>query len=125
MPPVKSKQVDLKLKMGSTKLVTQSSDTTLFAKDKNDRALVWFESKDATLNEVAKVEFKDAKQAQMFGLIGYGNGVYAIAFENGVDSSLVGKSATKTVTVTLNVFIEGNPTEKANTTAKVKLTVVK
>jgi len=39
-----------------------------------------------------------------------------------VDNSLVGK----TITVTLNVFLEGNqiPT-KANTTVKLKLTVVK
>ena len=119
---VKSSMISLTVKMGTAKLVVKSEDTTLFSKDKNDRALVWFESADATLNDIVKVEFKNAKQATMFDLIDYGDGTYAIGFKDGkVDKSLMGK----TVTVSLNVFVEGNQTAKANATANVKLTIVK
>ena len=38
-----------------------------------------------------------------------------------VDSSLIGK----TITVNFDIFIESNQTAKANTTAKLKVTVIK
>ena len=50
--PIKSNQISLSVKMGAAKLSIKSSGTTLFAKDRNDRAVVWFESSDATLNGV-------------------------------------------------------------------------
>jgi len=85
-------------------------------------ALVWFEAKDTALNDVSRVEIKDAKYRDKFEVIDYENGRFAIGFRNGkVDTSLVGK----TVTLNLNVFLEGNRTTKANTTAKVKLTILK
>lgn len=99
----------------------KSSGTTLFGKDKHDRALIWFEAKDAALNGVARVTVKDTKYQDKFEILDYGNGKFAIAFRNGVPGSLIGK----TVTLNLNVFMEGNRTAKANTTAKVKLTIVK
>lgn len=130
--PVKSNMISLNVKMGSTKLTVRSADTTLFAQDKNDRVTVWFEAADGTLNDVADITIKDAKQAAMFDIIDYGNGVYAIGFKDKkVHESLLaaGKATSKTVTVTLNVFIEGNleigTSSKVNTTAKVKLTIVK
>jgi len=123
---VVSKQIDLRVKMGSAKLTVKTKDKLLFAKDKNDRVLFWFETKDAALNAVSRVEIKNTKQAEQFEIISYGNGEYAIAFKDtNVAKNLVGKSATKSVTVTLNIFIEGNQLTKANTTASVKLTVVK
>ena len=119
--PVKSSMISLSVKMGAAKLTVMTSDTTLFANDKNDRALVWFEAKDAALNDVSRVEIKDAKYQDKFEVIDYENGQFAIAFKDGVPENLIGK----TVTLNLNVFIEGNETAKANTTAKVKLTIVK
>ena len=119
--PVKSSMISLSVKMGTAKLTVKTSGTTLFGKDRNDRALVWFEAKNAALNEVSKVEIKDAKYQDKFEVIDYGNGQFAIGFRGGVPESLIGK----TVTLNLNIFIEGNQTEKANTTAKVKLTIVK
>ena len=119
---VKSNLISLTVKMGTAKLTVKSSDTTIFAKDKNDRAVFRFESVDATLNDIAKVEFKNAKQGNMFELIDYGDGTYAIGFKDGkVDKSLIGK----TVTVNLNVFLEGNQTAKANASVNVKQTIVK
>lgn len=119
---IESKPASLSVKMGTAKLAVKAEDTTLFAMDKNDRALVWFEAADESLNDAAKVAFKNAKQAELFELIEYGDGTWAIGFRDGkVDKSLVGK----TVTVNLNVFIEGNQTTKANATVNVKLTVVK
>ena len=125
---IASKEVSMSVAMGAAKLTTVTTDTTLFAKDKNDRALVWFEAADATLNEVSSITFKNAKQAQMFEIIDYGGGLFAIGFKDGVvDKSLLasGKTTSKTVTVSLNVFINGNETSKTNATANVKLTVVK
>ena len=119
--PVKSAMISLSVKMGTAKLTVKTSGTTLFGKDRNDRALVWFEAKDAALNAVSKVEIKDAKYQDKFEVIDYGNGQFAIGFRGGVPESLIGK----TVTLNLNIFIEGNQTEKANTPAKVKLTIVK
>ena len=119
---VKSSQINLNVKMGSAKLTVKSANTTLFAKDCNDRALFWFESTDAAQNAVTKVEFKNAKQAALFRLIDNGDGSWSIAFKDGnVDKSLIGKS----VTVSLNVFIQGNMTAKANASVNVKLTIVK
>jgi hypothetical protein len=119
---VESKEISFTVTMAAPKLTVKTSNTTLFAKDKNDRALVWFETKDAALNDVSRVEIKDSKYKNKFEVIDYGNGEFAIGFQDEkVSSSLIGK----TVTLNLNVFIEGNQTSKANTTAKVKLTVVK
>lgn len=99
----------------------KSSGTTLFGKDRNDRAPVWFEAKDAALNAVSGVEIKAAKYQNTFEILDYENGQFGIAFSNGVPENLIVKIAT----LNLNIFIEGNPTAKANTTAKVKLTIVK
>ena len=126
LEPVSSGKVSISVKMGSAKLSLKSSGTTLFAKDKYDRALVWFTTTDAALNSVAEVTIKDAKYQNMFEIIDYENGEFAIGYKDGiVHSSLIGKKASTTVTVTLNIVLEGNETGKANTTAKVKLTVVK
>ena len=116
-----SKAVKLSVTMASPKLTVKTSGTTLFGKDKHDRALVWFEAKDAALNGVAHVTIKDTKYQDKFEILDCGNGQFAIVFSNGVPETLIGK----TVTLNLNVFLEGNPTAKANTTAKVKLTIVK
>ena len=107
--------------MATPKLTTLTSDTTLFAKDKHDRAMVWFETADTALNEIDRVEIKDAKYQDTFEIIDYENGQFAIAFKDGVPENLIGK----TVTLNLNIFIDGNQTAKANATAKVKLTIVK
>ena len=119
---VKSNMISLTVKMGAAKLTVKSEGTTLFAKDKNDRVEFSLATADAALNGITRVEFKNAKQAALLELIDYGNGTYAIGFKDGVvDKSLIGKS----VTVPLNIFLEGNQTAKANATVNVKLTVVK
>ena len=119
--PIPDKEISFNVTMAAPKLTVKTSNTTLFAKDKNDRALVWFETKDAALNDVSRVEIKDSKYKDKFEILDYGNGEFAIGFKDGVHESLMGK----TVTLNLNVFIEGNEAAKANATAKVKLTIVK
>lgn len=120
--PVKSKMISLNVRMGKAKLTVKTSDTILFAKDKYDRAQILFEAKDTSLNNVARITFMKAAQADQFEIIEYGDNQFAIGFKNAnVDKNLVGKS----VTVALNVFIEGNQTAKANATANVKLTIIK
>ncbi|MBQ4504291.1 MAG: hypothetical protein II983_01350, partial [Firmicutes bacterium] len=135
--PIKSNQISLSVKMGAAKLTTGSSGMTMFAKDRNDRAVVWFESSDATLNDVASIEIKDAKYKDVFEIIDYRDGSFAICFKDGKIHESIAKQLEKkssvSITLNLNVFIEGNETvdpaisktAKANTTQKVKLTIVK
>ena len=116
------KPVQLKITMGTAKLNLVAEDTTLFAKDKNDRAAFRITSSDDALNGVAAVEIKDAKYRELFDVIDYGNGNFAVGFREGkADESIIGKS----VTLNLNVFLEGNQSAKANATVKIKLTIVK
>ena len=134
---IKSNQISLSVKMGAAKLTAKSSGTAMFAKDRNDRALVWFESSDATLNDVASIEIKDAKYKDVFEIIDYRDGSFAICFKDGKLHESIAKQLEKkssvSITLNLNVFIEGNETvdpaisktAKANATQKVKLTIVK
>ena len=133
---VEAKEISMSVVMGSVKLTTKSSDTTMFAKDRNDYALVWFETTDMTLNEVSSITFKNAAQAKKFDIVSCGDGLFAIVFKDGkVDPSLLatGKATSKVETVSLNIFVDGNATTdpalsktaKANATVNVKLTIVK
>ena len=98
----------------------------LFAQDKYDRVVFRFESTDKALNGATKVEIKDAKYKDIFEVYDYGNGQFAIGFKDEtVSSALIGKKASLDVTLNLNVFIDGNESAKPNTTAKIKLTIVK
>ena len=122
LEPVKSSLVKITVKMGSAKLTLSTADRTMFAKDRNDRLAFTMTKKDAALNDIREITVKDARYADKLEVIGYGNGEFAVVFKDGkVDPSLVGK----TVTVNLNIFLEGNETTKVNTTAKLKITVVK
>lgn len=116
-----SKPIALSVKMGTAKLALTAEDTTLFAKDPHDRLEFRIDSADAALNGVAKVEIKDAKYKGLFEVFDYGNGEFAIGFMDGnVDKSLIGR----TVTVNLNIFLEGNETAKVNTTVKLKINIL-
>ena len=122
LEPVKSSLVKITVKMGSAKLTLSTADRTMFAKDRNDRLAFTMTKKDAALNDIREITVKDARYADKLEVIGYGNGEFAVVFKDGkVDPGLVGK----TVTVNLNIFLEGNETTKVNTTAKLKITVVK
>ena len=123
---VESAKVSMSVAMGSAALTLAAENTTLFAKDRNDRAVFQLNARDAALNEVIEVEIKEAKHQDIFEILDYGDGTYAVAFrDRKVHSSLIGKTASKTVTLTLNVCLEGNQTTKVNTTVKLKLTILK
>ena len=117
-----SKQVNLKVKMGSAKLEAKAEEATLFGKDKYDRLDFTLVSRDGTLNGIQSLTVKDAKYQDVFEVYSYGNGQFAIGFRNGtVDSKLIGK----TVTLTLNAKLEGNETTKVNGAVKLKFTITK
>ena len=113
------KPVQMKITMGTAKLSLVAEDTDLFANDRNDRASFRITTTDKNLKNVARVEIKDARYAGLFEVIDYGSGRYAIGFK--ADPALAGK----TVTLNLNVFLEGNDSAKANATVKIKLTIVR
>lgn len=116
-----SKPIALAVKMGKAKLTLKAKDTILFAKDAHDRVKFRIDSADATVNGVAKVEIKDTKYKGSFEIFDHGNGEFAIGFKDGnVDKSLIGK----TVTVNLNVLLEGNEAAKVNTTVKFKINIL-
>jgi len=121
-----SEKTSISVKMGSAKVSMETSGTTLFARDKNDRAELVFTSTDETLNRVERISLKESKYRKVFEIIEYGNGEFAIGFKDGkVDSSLMGKSSSKSITLNLKVYLEGNDTDTANATMKLKLKVLK
>ena len=120
--PVTVKPINLSVKQGSAKLTLTILNGTMFAKDNQSRGEFAISAADAALNDIAKVEIKDAKYAGLFELFDYEDGTYGIGYkDNVVPASLVGK----TVTLNLNAFMNGNETAKANTTLKLKLTILK
>ena len=115
---VESKAISLTVKQGSAKLTLKSGSNILVVKDKYSRVNFTLTAKDAQLNDIKTVTSKDS----CFVVYSYGNGEFALGFANDtVDEKLTGK----TVTVTLNIFLDGNETAKANTTAKLKVTILK
>ena len=126
-------EVSMTVIMGSTKLTNQMMGSTLFSKDRNDMAFIQFEAADAMLNDVLKVEIKDTKYKDAFEIIDCGDGLFAIGYKGGKIHSAIANLILKknaTITLNLNVYMAGNPTvdtakPTVNTTAKVKLTIVK
>ena len=117
-----SKPITLPVKMGTAKLTLAAKDKALFAKDVHDRAVFHVNSPDVSVNQVSKVEIKDAKYKNLLEIHSYGNNEFAIGYKNEeVGNQLKGK----TVTVNLSVFLKGNETTKANATLKLKVTIVK
>ena len=116
-----TKLMNMTVTMGSAKLTVKTDDVFLFANDKNDRVRVWFESADKALNDVAKIEIKDAKYQDIFEVYDYENGTFGIGFKGDVPKNLAGT----TVTLNLNVYLTGNTSAKPNATVKVKLTIMK
>ena len=112
----RSKAISLTVKMGNAKLTLAAGDTTLFAGDKQDRAEFEILTGDPTLNGIARIEIKEKKYQGKVQLHSYSDGTFAL--------SAPGLTA-KTATVTLNIFLEGNETEKPNASLKLKITLQK
>lgn len=117
-----SKAISLPVKQGSAKLTLTVREGTLFSLDRHSRKEFTVRAGDGTLNPICRIEIADAGYKDLFEIVDYGNGEYAIGFREGAASSV---PAGKTLTLSLNVFLSGNETAKANTTLKLKLTVVK
>ena len=114
--PIKSAKIPLSVKMNNAKLVLHAEKTNkMYAQDINSRVTFSVASTDATVNAIRSVEVLDSKLSAayrgIFKVIEYGNGEYAIGFVEGANIS---KVQGKTINVPVNVFIEGNETEKSN-----------
>lgn len=113
----------MKLMMGSSKLTLTADNSVLFSRDIHSRVNFVLTAMDTQLNDISEVSIKSDKNKydEKLEIHSYGNGEFAIGFKGEtVHSSLIGK----TVTVTVNIFLDGNETEKANTTAKLKVTIL-
>ena len=121
-----SKDISISVTMGSAKLTAAAMSDVMFAKDRHDEVIFWFDTTDSTLNGVADVEIKDAKYIPMFDITDCGDGIYAITYKDGIVNPTFtqSKKAVTAVTLNLNVKLEGNMSAKANTTAKIKINVV-
>lgn len=121
---VESKAISLTVKQGSAKLTLASDSNILFSRDSYSRVNFSLTAKDVQQNDISEVSIKTDKNKynEKLEIISCGNGEFALGFANNtVDERLKGK----TVTVTLNIFMKGNETAKANTTAKLKVTILK
>ena len=121
---VESKPIFLNVKQGSAKLTLAADSNILFSRDSRSRVNFSLTAKDVQQNDISEVSIKTDKNKynEKLEIISYGNGEFALGFANNtVDERLKGK----TVTVTLNIFLKGNEIQKANTTAKLKVTILK
>ena len=113
--------MQLKVKQGSAKLTLSMEEGVLYTADSRSRVEFTLVSQDSSLNDVARVEFKDAKLAQMLTVYDYGDGNFAIGFaDEKVDRSLISEKAS-TKNLVLNVYLEGSAGDKPNTTVKLPL----
>ena len=79
-----SKDISISVTMGSAKLTAAAMSDVMFAKDRHDEVIFWFDTTDSTLNGVADVEIKDAKYIPMFDITDCGDGIYAITYKDGI-----------------------------------------
>ena len=121
---VQTSQVGVSVKMNSAKLTLSANNPTLFARDKHARAPFRITTADQTLNPIREVRIKDAKHQKLFELKTYGSGSFALAFlDDTVDASLMKKD--QTLTVPLQIFLEGNGTTSPNATVNLKVKILK
>ena len=110
------------VKTGAARL-TVSGKPALYLKDVNSRGDFRITSADLTLNGIAKAEIKDAKNAAMFELYEYGGGRFAIGFKDGVIAPSAAKL--RSVSIPINIWLDGNETAKPNTTVTVRINIAK
>ena len=113
----KSAYIALAVKTGAAK-VTLSNPATLYRSDRFSRASFTITAADKTLNPAATVKIKDPKLAALYEIYSYGNGEFAIGFK---DNTV--KPGTGSKSITLEMFLDGNATNKPNATATLKLTI--
>ena len=121
--PIESKLISLSVKMGSAKLTLSASENILFHMDSRDRVIFGITSTDKTLKEAVEVEIKDKAYKNLFRIYEYGNGQFAVGYADAMGAA---KYAGKTITLKLNVYLDGNKVPgKVNTTVKLKVAIVK
>jgi hypothetical protein len=104
------------------KLTVKAADPTLFSRDKHSEAVFSLECGEEGVNDVRLVQIKDSKYQEQFVLRSLGNGEYGIRF---LGDSIPVKLVGKPLTLTLNVWLQGNESPKPNTTVTLKLNIVK
>lgn len=109
-----SRAISLGVKMGSAKLTATAKDGVLFVNDKYDRAEFSISAADCALNNISAYQIRDKKYRDIFQIAPCGENETAIVLKAGKINELLGKSTSKTVTVNILVWLDGNAGEKAN-----------
>lgn len=109
----KAATVALTVKSGTAKASCRA--VTLYKKDSNSQAVLVFTLSDTTLNPLEWVEIKGAKQQSQFEILPWSEGQFAIA--------LTPDAPSKTTKLTLQLFFQGNPTNTANASAPLTVTI--
>ena len=118
----KSANLLIPVKMGTAKIAQSAKSVTMLATDANDRAVIKL-TPAAGLSEIRDVVIvspKDRNRREVFDLVPLGNGEYAICY-NGNELPAAGFKSGK---VTLQVFLKGNLSTKANATISVTVKLV-
>lgn len=105
--------VKLSLKSGTAKVTCQA--VTLYKKDVNAQTQLEFQVGDTTVNSLQRVRIKNISQQAMFQVVPWADGQFALATVSGGQA--------KSCKVTLELFFQGNDTEKPNATVTVPVIV--
>ena len=114
----------LKVVQGKSQVTQDVKQVTLLKTDRYSRGVVTLKLGDPTLAGIKDVKIvspKDKAGREHFTLVYLGGGEYAIQYNGSLLPANVG--TLKTQTVKLQVFLEGNTTEKPNATISVKVNI--
>lgn len=110
----KAAVVNLNLRSGSAK-VRLTQPAVLYAKDVNSQSLLTFQISDKSLNALEHVQIRGAKQNERFAIVPWAGSQFSIIQVPG--------STPKSSRITLELFFEGNTTQKPNAIVTASVTI--
>lgn len=110
----KSVFLNLSLKSGTAK-VSLTQPVVLYSKDVNSQSLLPFQISDKSLNALEYVQIRGAKYNDWYAIVPWADSLFSIM--------QIPDSKPKTGRITLELFFEGNTTQKPNATVSVLVTI--
>lgn len=110
----KAAVLNLNLRSGSAK-VRLTQPAVLYAKDVNSHSLLTFQILDKSLNVLEHVQIRGAKQNEQFAIVPWAGSQFSIIQVPG--------STSKSSRITLELFFEGNTSQKPNAIVTASVTI--